>query len=86
MKLFYDRNDLPHAKRLKDDRFKWLGELCATELSDSTPNDTGFLFGYEQGEGQLGEQVGNRPGIHDRPEERRGLINLNELLRKLVRS
>lgn len=83
MKLFYDRNDLPHAKKLKDDRFKWLQDLGATELSESSAEDIGFLFGYEQGEGELGEQVGNRPGIHDRPEERRELVNLDDVLRKL---
>jgi hypothetical protein len=83
MKLFYDRNDLPHAKKLKDDRFKWLQDLGATELSESSPQDIGFLFGYEQGEGKLGKQVANRPGIHDRPEERRELVNLNDVLRKL---
>ena len=57
MKLFYDRNDLAHAKKLKDDRFKWLQDLGATELSESSPEGIGFLFGYEQGEGKLEQQV-----------------------------
>jgi len=83
MKLFYDRNDLTHAKKLKDDRFKWLQDLGATELLASNSQDIGFLFGYEHGEAHLATQVGNRPGIHDRPEERRELVNLDDVLHKL---
>lgn len=83
MKLFYDRNDLPSSEKIKDGRLKWLQEIGATELGDSEPEDSGFLFGYEQGESHLAKQVGDRPGIHDRPEERRELVNLDDVLRKL---
>jgi len=83
MKLFYDKNDLPDAKRLRDKRFDWLIELNALEIQQSNPEDVGFLFGYECGDEHLDCQVGDRPNIHDRLEERRDLIGLDDVLRKL---
>jgi hypothetical protein len=32
MQLFYDTDDLPHARKLHDRRFQWLQELGAVEL------------------------------------------------------
>lgn len=86
MKVFYDQTDLAHAKKLKDDRFKWLCELGATELSSSTPTDRGFLFGYEHGDVNLNKQVKLRPGIRDQPGDRGGLVLINELLDALAKA
>ena len=83
LKLVYDRYDLPNAKKLGDNRLSWLQELGATELFDCRPDDRGFLFSYEQGEEHLGRQVGNRPGIHDQPGERKDLVRLDDILRNL---
>lgn len=84
MKLFYDRRDIPNAARLRDDRLRWLQELGATELGDASLDDQGFLFGYEHGEQHLEQQVGSRPGIHDRPDERQELVNLDDVLNGLA--
>ena len=83
MKLVYDANDLPHAKKLKDDRFDWLRELGAVELSEVQADDDGFLFSYQHGESNLAQQVGHLPRIHDRPKDRSELVNLNDVIRKL---
>lgn len=83
MKLFYDRNDLANASKLRDDRFRWLRELGAAELSESKPEDSGFLFTYEHGEAHLLKQVEHRPGIHDRPAERCELVHLDAVLQIL---
>lgn len=83
MKLVYDRNDLPNAKKLKDDRFDWLRELGATELSKVQRSDKGFLFSYEHGEFHLDKQIGHLPGIHDKPNERSEVVNLDDVLHKL---
>ncbi len=83
MKLYYDRNDLPTAKKLKDHRLMWLREIGAIDLAEATPDAEGFLFGYEQGESHLARQVADRPGIHDQPHERQELVHLDDVLRKL---
>ena len=83
MNLVYDPKDLPDAKKLKDDRFVWLRELGAVELGEVQPEDNGFLFTYEHGESHLTEQVGNLPGIHDQPNERSELINLDDVIHRL---
>lgn len=46
MKLLYDKNGLPHAKKLRDERFTWLKEIGAVDLSDTSLSDEGFLFAY----------------------------------------
>jgi hypothetical protein len=48
MQLFYDSNDLSHAKKLRDERFSWLEELGAGTSDQAEPEDEGFLFGYQQ--------------------------------------
>lgn len=48
--LFYDKNDLRHSEKLRDNRFTWLAELGATEISTAAPDAAGFLFGYENGD------------------------------------
>ncbi len=83
MKLYYDRNDLPDSQRLKDQRIEWLQELGATELGKADPDAVGFLFGYEEGESHLLNQLVNYPGIHDRPDERQELVCLDDVLKKL---
>lgn len=84
MKLVFDSNDLPSAKKLKDGRFDWLRELGAVELTEVQREDHGFLFSYEHGQDHLANQVGDLPGIRDRPAERTELINLNDVLGKLT--
>ncbi|TWU13863.1 hypothetical protein CA54_27030 [Symmachiella macrocystis] len=49
MKLFYDKDDLPDAKRLRDKRLDWLIEVNALDIQQSHRDDMGFLFGYECG-------------------------------------
>lgn len=83
MKLFYDKNDLQHSKKLRDDRFTWLEELGATELSEADPDDAGFLFGYEHGDEHYRNLVENRPNVRDRPEERAELVRLDLVLERL---
>jgi hypothetical protein len=83
MLLIYDKNDLPTAKKLHDERLKWLQELGATELADVGPEDSGFLFGYAQGIDQLHQQVGKLPNVHDRPEERDELLRLDVVLERM---
>ena len=70
MRLLYDKSDLKHAGKLGDNRLRWLQELGATELSDVGLDEPGFLFGYDLGLEHLEKQVGNRPNVHDRPDER----------------
>ena len=55
MQLFYDPDDLPHAKKLRDERFSWLEELGATRLDEAKSEDEGFLFGYQHGMEHLRE-------------------------------
>jgi hypothetical protein len=47
MVLLFDKNDLPFAQKLRDERLAWLGEVGAIELSQAEPDIEGFLFGYE---------------------------------------
>lgn len=84
MQMFFDRNDLTDAKKLKDKRFHWLNEIGAIELAEAHTDATGFLFSYQHGETHLVHQVGDRPGIHDRPDERQELVNLDDVLRALT--
>lgn len=83
MQLFFDANDLPDSEKLKDDRFQWLSEIGAKELGEAHRNDQGFLFGYQYNEERLEKQVGKYLGIHDRPEERQELVNIDDVLCKL---
>ncbi|WP_339908957.1 ATP-grasp domain-containing protein [Symmachiella dynata] len=68
---------------MRDKRLDWLIELNSLEIQQSHPDDMGFLFGYESGVEVLARQVADRPHIHDRPEERRDLIGLDDVLGKL---
>lgn len=86
MKLLYDKNDLSHSKKMRDDRFKWLADLGAAELSSIAADEEGFLFGYEHGDEHYRKLVGNRPNVRDQPEERQELLRLDEVLRRLAES
>ena len=83
MKLIFDKRDLRHAKKLRDQRFRWLQDLGAAELSETGLDEPGFLFGYDLGSEHLESQVGNRPNLHDRPEEREALLSLERTLEAL---
>ncbi len=83
MNLFYDGADLASAAKLRDPRFRWLQELGALELAAVDEEAAGFLFGYEQGTEKLLRQVGAHPAIHDQPDERQALVNLDEVLKAL---
>jgi hypothetical protein len=84
MKLLYDKHDLANSKKLRDGRFIWLRDLGAMELSDASPEDTGFLFGYDQGSDHYWRLVGDRPNVHDRPAERVELTDLRRVLDRLA--
>ena len=86
MKLLYDNNDLKHAKKLGDNRLRWLQELGATEICEAAPDAPGFLFSYDLGLEHLETQVGNRPNVHDRPDEREELLSLDHILGQLAQS
>lgn len=83
MKLFYDQNDLPHAAKLRDNRFTWLKELGATELTDADLDDAGFLFGYDRGDEHYRRLLHSRPNVRDRPDERYELTRLDHVLQRL---
>ncbi len=36
MKLLYEKSDLPHSNKLRDERFKCLAELGASEFSSAS--------------------------------------------------
>lgn len=50
MKLLYDKSDLAHAKKLRDDRYTWLQSLGAADLSVTPSDEEGFFFGYQHGD------------------------------------
>ena len=85
LQLFFDKNDLPDAAKLKDDRFRWLQEIGAIELSDAAASAKGFLFSYEHGETHLSNQLKDQPEIRDRPNERQALIHLDDVLQTLAK-
>ena len=83
MQLFFDPDDLPHAKKLRDERFAWLRELGATPLDQAKPDDEGFFFGYQHGNDHLRRTSARFPNMRDRPEEREELIRLDHVLERL---
>lgn len=83
LKLLYDKNDLPHAKKLRDERFTWLLDLGATELSETPLGDEGFLFAYQHGDEHYQRLVADRPHVFDRPEHRQELVHLETVLERL---
>jgi hypothetical protein len=84
MKLFYDKHDLPDAKKLRDKRLDWLVEMEATELSTTPLDEAGFLFSYEHGDEHYKRLVANRPRVTDRPEHRKELLRLDHVLQRLA--
>src|SRR6267154_6798046 len=83
MKLLYDPYDLPHAKKLRDERFRWLIEMGAVELSRTSLDEHGFLFAYQHGDDRYRRLVDDRPRVLDRPEQRHELLCLDEVLQRL---
>jgi hypothetical protein len=83
MKLLYDKADLPHASKLRDERFAWLQALGASELSEVPLDEPGFLFSYQHGDDEYRQLVGNRPRLCDQPEHRQELVCLDDVLRRL---
>jgi hypothetical protein len=83
MKLLYDKADLPHASKLRDERFAWLQALGASELSEVQLDEPGFLFSYQHGDDEYRQLVGNRPRLCDQPEHRQELVCLDDVLRRL---
>ena len=82
--LVFDKNDLRHSEKLRDNRFRWLSELGATEVSEAAHDAAGFLFGYENGDEPYRNLVANRPNLRDRPEERQELVRLDRILQRLA--
>lgn len=83
MQLFFDANDLIHARKLRDDRYKWLREMGAIELSQVPLSEQGFLFAYQHGDQHYRDLVRNHPNIFDRPEHREELVCLDDVLKRL---
>lgn len=83
MKLFYDKHDLPHAVPLKDERFRWLCELGAQEISEAALDDEGYLFAYQHADDRYRALVDHRPHVKDRPEVRNELFKLDDVLLRL---
>ena len=75
-KVLFDKNDLPDAKKLKDERIGWLQELDATEIHTADHSEDGFLFGYHHGNEAYRKQVAGFSCLRDRPEEREVLIEV----------
>jgi hypothetical protein len=86
MRLLYDEADLKHARRLGDHRLRWLQELGAKEISEAAPGEPGFLFSYDLGLEHLEKQVGSRPNVHDRTDEREEPLSLDRILERLDQS
>lgn len=86
MRLLYDSDDFPHAKKLKDERLQWLQELGATDLQRADPSVMGFLFGYWHGMDHLHRLSARYPNIRDRPEEKEELIRLDQVLERLAKN
>ena len=83
MKLLFDKNDLPDAKKLRDDRYRWMPDVAAVELSETPATEAGFLFVYQHGDEHYRNLVDDRPNVLDRPEQRQELIRLDEILKRL---
>jgi hypothetical protein len=81
--LLFDPSDLPDTKKLRDQRFEWLIELGAREISEVPLSQPGFLFGYERGDTHHRRLVADRPEVRDRPEERQELVHLDDVLARL---
>lgn len=84
MKLLYDKDDLPHAVKLRDDRIKWLRELGAVELSEMPLNVEGFLFSYQHSDEHYQHLRADRPHVTDRPNHRQELVRLDHVLQRLT--
>jgi hypothetical protein len=83
MRLLYDKSDLAHAKKLRDDRFNWLETLGATEISTTPLDQEGYFFGYQHGDKHYRHLVGDRPLVLDRPEHRQETACLDDVLKRL---
>jgi hypothetical protein len=83
MKVLYDKNDLPDAKKMRDSRFAWLTDLGASELSELGDDEPGYLFGYQHGDEHYRKLVGGRPNVLDRPDQREELLRLDVILQRL---
>lgn len=80
MNLYYHGGDLEHAARLRDPRLQWLIELGAVDLVQVSDGADGFLFAYEHGPEHYESLVARHPKLKDRPEDRRVMIALDDLL------
>ncbi len=83
MKLLYDKDDVPNARKLRDDRIKWLKELGAVALSETPLDDEGFLFSYQHSDEHYQRLVADHPNVTDRPEHRQELVRLDHVLQCL---
>jgi hypothetical protein len=83
LRLFFAKSDLPFAKKLRDDRFNWLHNLGASEISKAPLDQEGYFFGYDHGDEQYRQLVCNRPFVLDRPEHRQELSRLDDVLKRL---
>jgi len=83
MKLLYDQRDWNHAEKHGDLRLRWLREVDAVPIQEASADVEGFLFGYHHPETKYAELVKQHPGVRDRPDERKALTALDDVLSAL---
>jgi hypothetical protein len=83
MHLLYRRHDVEYADRIGDHRLQWLRELGAEPLEDAEPQAEGVLFGYQLPSEEYAALVGPYPHVDDRPQARKELAGLEDILAKL---
>jgi len=80
MKLLYDQRDWNHAEKHGDLRLCWLREVGAMAIQEASADVEGYLFGYHLPEMNYVELVRQHPGVRDRPDERKALTALDDVL------
>ncbi len=83
MNLFYDeRDDAVHQRRGSRILY-WLDDLKAIPISESEPDDAGFLFSVAGAISDFEDLVVDRPLIYDRVEDRLPLMSLESVLDRM---
>lgn len=84
MNLFYDeRDDAVHQRRGSRILY-WLDDLKAIPISESEPDDEGFLFSVAGAISDFEDLIADRPLICDRAEDRLLLMSLESVLDRLI--
>lgn len=80
MNLFYDERDDSVHQRRGSRILYWLDDLRAIPISESEPEDAGFLFSVAGAIADYEDLVVDRPLIYDRAEDRLPLMSLESVL------